>query len=298
MEQKTRIKGILLTLFGGALWGFSGTCGQYLLQVKGLTSSWLVPYRLMIAGIILLAICFMKDRKQVLQVWKNKRDAMDTLVFAMFGMSMCQYCYFTAIAYSNAGTATVLQYIGPVLIMIYISLRKQKLPTKVEMAAVILAIGGTFLLATHGQIHSLVIEKDGLIWGLLSAVSVLIYTVQPGRLLDKFGSMVITGWGMFLAGIMLMILFRPWTIPVTLDLQVIGGMAIVIVIGTVIAFSCYMEGIRCIGPKQGSLFSAVEPVSATMFTVVFMGMSFGGMDLAGFGCIILAVCLLAVGGDF
>lgn len=297
MEQKTRIKGILLTLFGGALWGFSGTCGQYLLQVKGLTSSWLVPYRLIIAGIILLAICVMKDRKQVLQVWKNKRDTMDTVIFAMFGMSMCQYCYFTAIAYSNAGTATVLQYIGPVLIMIYISLSKQKLPTKAEMAAVILAIGGTFLLATHGQIHSLVISKDGLIWGLLSAVSVLIYTVQPGRLLDKFGSMVITGWGMFLAGIMLMILFRPWTIPVNLDLQVIGGMAIVIVLGTVIAFSCYMEGIRCIGPKQGSLFSAVEPVSATIFTVVFMGMSFGGMDLAGFGCIIVAVYLLAIGGE-
>lgn len=147
MEQKTRIKGILLTLFGGALWGFSGTCGQYLLQVKGLTSSWLVPYRLMIAGIILLAICVMKDRKQVLQVWKNKRDAMETVVFAMFGMSMCQYCYFTAIAYSNAGTATVLQYIGPVLIMIYISLRKQKLPTKVEMVAVILAIGGNFSIS-------------------------------------------------------------------------------------------------------------------------------------------------------
>ena len=95
-----------------------------------------------------------------------------------------------------------------------------------------------------------------------------------------------------------MILFRPWTIPVTLDLQVIGGMAIVIVIGTVIAFSCYMEGIRCIGPKQGSLFSAVEPVSATILTVVFMGMSFGAMDLAGFGCIIVAVYLLAVGGGF
>ena len=94
-----------------------------------------------------------------------------------------------------------------------------------------------------------------------------------------------------------MILFRPWTIPVNLDLQVIGGMAIVIVLGTVIAFSCYMEGIRCIGPKQGSLFSAVEPVSATIFTVVFMGMSFGGMDLAGFGCIIVAVYLLAIGGE-
>lgn len=295
MEQKTRLRGILLTLIGGALWGFSGTCGQYLLQVKGLTSSWLVPYRLAIAGVILLTICYVKDRKQVMQVWKEKKDAVEVIVFAMFGMSMCQYCYFTAIGYSNAGTATVLQYIGPVLIMIYISFRKRKLPTKSELAAVILAVLGTFLLATHGNINTLVISKEGLTWGLLSAVALLIYTVQPGRLLEKFGSMVITGWGMLLAGLMLMVLFRPWTIPVTMDVQVIGGMAIVIMIGTVVAFSCYMEGIRCIGPKQGSLFSSIEPVSATIFTVIFMKMSFGVMDLAGFLCILLAVYLLAVG---
>lgn len=295
MEQKTRLRGILLTLIGGALWGFSGTCGQYLLQVKGLTSSWLVPYRLAIAGVILLTICYVKDRKQVMQVWKEKKDAVEVIVFAMFGMSMCQYCYFTAIGYSNAGTATVLQYIGPVLIMIYISFRKRKLPTKSELAAVILAVLGTFLLATHGNINTLVISKEGLTWGLLSAVALLIYTVQPGRLLEKFGSMVITGWGMLLAGFMLMVLFRPWTIPVTMDVQVIGGMAIVIMIGTVVAFSCYMEGIRCIGPKQGSLFSSIEPVSATIFTVIFMKMSFGVMDFAGFLCILLAVYLLAVG---
>ena len=106
--------------------------------------------------------------------------------------------------------------------------------------------------------------------------------------------MVITGWGMFLAGIMLLILFRPFTIPVQLDYQIIGGMAIVILFGTIVAFSCYMEGIRCIGPKQGSLFASVEPVSATIFTVLIMKMSFGWLDIVGFGCIIFAVCLLAI----
>ena len=103
---------------------------------------------------------------------------------------------------------------------------------------------------------------------------------------------------MLLAGIMLMLLFSPWTIAVILDALIIGGMAIVIIVGTVIAFSCYMEGIRYIGPKQGDLFSSVEPVSSTIFKVILMKTSFGVIDLAGFACILLAVYLLAAGrGD-
>lgn len=50
MEKKLALRGMLLTLFGGTLWGFSGTCGQFLLQTKGLTSDWLVPIRLFFCG--------------------------------------------------------------------------------------------------------------------------------------------------------------------------------------------------------------------------------------------------------
>lgn len=58
-------RGCILTLFGGSLWGLSGTCGQYLFQVKGLTSDWLVPIRLLTAGLLLLFICYLKEGKQI-----------------------------------------------------------------------------------------------------------------------------------------------------------------------------------------------------------------------------------------
>ena len=38
MKNNKALRGALLTLLGGMLWGFSGTCGQDLLQTKGLTS--------------------------------------------------------------------------------------------------------------------------------------------------------------------------------------------------------------------------------------------------------------------
>lgn len=294
MKSKRQARGCLLTITGGSLWGFSGTCGQYLLQEKGLTSDWLVPYRLLLAGMILLAVCYTQNGKRIFHVWKTPRDAAEILIFGIVGMSMCQYTYFTAIACSNAGTATVLQYLGPVLIVTYVSVRSLRLPSLQETAAVLLAVAGTFLLATHGNLHTLVISKEALVWGLLSAVALAVYTTQPGRLLDKWGSMPTTAWGMLIGGVLLSAVFRPWSMAVSVDLVTVGGMAIIILLGTIVAFTCYMEGVRLVGPQKGSLFAAVEPVSATVFSVLLMGEAFAPVDLLGFLLIISTIFLLAL----
>lgn len=292
MNTKDSMRGAVLTIIGGTLWGFSGTCGQFLMQTKGLTSNWLVPIRLLTAGLLLLLICYLKEGKKIFNIWK--KDALGILIFGSVGMSMCQYTYFTAIGASNAGTATVLQYIGPVLILIYISLRNMQLPRWNELVAIGLAVLGTFLLATHGDPRSMVLSEQALFWGLLSAVALAVYTVQPGKMLKEYGSAVVTAWGMLIGGILLCTIFRPWSIAVTVDTTVLMGMAVVVIVGTVIAFACYMEGIRLVGPKKGSLYASVEPVSATVFSVLWMHVSFGMMDFLGFLCIISTIYLLAV----
>lgn len=292
MNTKDSVRGAVLTIIGGTLWGFSGTCGQFLMQTKGLTSNWLVPIRLLTAGLLLLLICYLKEGKKIFNIWK--KDALGILIFGSVGMSMCQYTYFTAIGASNAGTATVLQYIGPVLILIYISLRNMQLPRWNELVAIGLAVLGTFLLATHGDPKSMVLSEQALFWGLLSAVALAVYTVQPGKMLKEYGSAVVTAWGMLIGGILLCTIFRPWSIAVTVDTTVLMGMAVVVIVGTVIAFACYMEGIRLVGPKKGSLYASVEPVSATVFSVLWMHVSFGMMDFLGFLCIISTIYLLAV----
>lgn len=298
MTEKQHLKrGSILTISGGILWGISGTCGQYLLQVKGLDSDWLVPVRLLCAGILLLFLCYIKQGKQIFATWKSKKDGADLLIFGMVGMSMCQYTYFTAIGYSNAGTATVLQYIGPVLIMLYVSARAGKIPGRYELLAAVLAMAGTFLLATHGKPGNLVISDKALFWGLCSAAALAVYTTQPGRLLKKYGSMVIAGWGMLIGGILLSLIFRPWEKHLFLDTQAVLGMIFIILFGTVTAFVFYLEGVNRVGPKKGSLLASVEPVSATIFSVLFMGISFGMLDLLGFACIISTIFLLTSGKE-
>lgn len=292
MKEKNFARGAFLTIMGGIFWGFSGTCGQFLLQRKSLTSDWLVPIRLFSAGTILLLICFLRQRKEIFSVWKE--DKWPILIFGIFGMSMCQYTYFSAIAASNAGTATVLQYTGPVLILIYLSFRRKKLPTWIEILAIVMALLGTFFLATHGNPGSMVLSKEAFFWGIFSAVTLAIYTIQPGNLMEKYGSSLVTAWGMMIGGVVLCLLFRPWAIPTVVDEEVMAGMAAVVFLGTVVSFSCYMEGVHLIGPKKGSLYASIEPVAATIFSAFWLKVSFVAMDLLGFLCILSTIFLLSM----
>lgn len=293
-ENKTNSlwKGACFTILGGILWGFSGTCGQFLMQDKGLTSNWIVPWRLLFAGCFLLLICIVRMGKGIFEIWKQ--DAGSIIVFGILGMSMCQYTYFTAISASNAGTATVLQYLGPVMIMVLFSVRDRRLPKPLELIALLLAVLGTFLLATHGNPRSMVLSKEALFWGLLAAAALVIYTVQPAKMLEKYGAQLVSAWGMLIGGVMLMGIFRPWSIPVKVDVQVISGMAAIILFGTVTSFSLYLEGVRLVGAQKGSLFASVEPVAATIFSVIWMKVAFGAVDILGFACIISTIFLLAV----
>lgn len=85
---------------------------QFLFQFKEVNSDWLVPIRLTGAGLLILIVLWIKERKKIFEVWKNPAGRRDILIFSLFGMMLCQYAYFTTIQYSNAGTATVLQYTG------------------------------------------------------------------------------------------------------------------------------------------------------------------------------------------
>ena len=74
----------------------------------------------------------------------------------------CQYSYMTAIYYSNSSTAAILQYLNPIFIMFYTCLVCKRLPYKKELLCVALAFEGTFIHATHGNIHEMVLSFEGL----------------------------------------------------------------------------------------------------------------------------------------
>lgn len=288
-----RAIGFAMAFVGGCLWGFSGACGQYLFENKGLTSDWLVPWRLLISGLLMVSWTIARQGRASFTIWRQPRHAKLLVMFGVLGVTGCQYTYFMAIEHSNVGTATVLQYLGPALIMLYLCARARRWPKATEIIVITLDLIGIFLLATHGSIHTMALSKEALFWGLLGAVFVAVYTISPIELLARYDSIQVVGWGMLLGGVLLQIWKRPWTMQVTIDAEVIVFTALVILVGSIAAFTLYIEGVHRIGPAKGSLISSVEPVSAALFAVFWLGVELTGFDLAGFACIIATLAILS-----
>lgn len=292
-QQSETTRGILGTLFSGICWGFSGACGQYLFTNYHMPSGLLTCIRMLLAGAILLIYCFLRKPKQMIAIWKNRKDALHLIAFSLLGLLFCQYTYLTTISHSNAGTATVLQYIGPVIILAADCVIKRRKPRALELIAILLAIAGTFLLATHGNPRTMVLSREALIWGLLSAVSLCLYTTLSCGISNRYGSDVIMSYGLLIGGIVLALLPGTFSQPVHLGMDGYLAMAGIITIGTIFAYVIYIYGVSVIGPVKGSLISSIEPVSATLFAVLWLGSSFVAMDFLGFACILSTIFLLA-----
>ena len=291
--KKNDNTGMLSTFVGGTLWGINGVMGNYLFLNKNVTTPWLIPYRLILAGFLLLSYLYYKKGSKIFDVLKNPKDLFQIVLFGFIGMLGTQYTYFSAIQFSNAAIATVLTYFGPTLVLIYMCLREKRKPLKYEIVSICLSSFGVFLLATHGDITSLQISFKALVWGILSALSVVFYTVQPESLLKKYGASIVVAWGMMIGGIFIAFVTKPWNINVTFDFVTFLVLMLIIVFGTIIAFILYLTGVNIIGPTKASIIACIEPVAATICAILFLGVTFDFLDVIGFLCIISTIFIVA-----
>ena len=291
--KKNDNTGMLSTFVGGTLWGINGVMGNYLFLNKNVTTPWLIPYRLILAGFLLLGYLYYKKGSKIFDILKNPKDLVQIVLFGFIGMLGTQYTYFSAIQFSNAAIATVLTYFGPTLVLIYMCLREKRKPLKYEIVSICLSSFGVFLLATHGDITSLQISFKALVWGILSALSVVFYTVQPESLLKKYGASIVVAWGMMIGGIFIAFVTKPWNISVTFDFVTFLVLMLIIVFGTIIAFILYLTGVNIIGPTKASIIACIEPVAATICAILFLGVTFDFLDVIGFICIISTIFIVA-----
>lgn len=292
MKASRQIKGSLFAISGGCCWGMSGCVGQYLFTVQNMDSKWLVPIRLFLAGLIIFAYYLVKNPKQLIEPWKQKRTAIELLIYGILGVGLCQLTYFWTIQFSSAGTATIIQNVSPVMILMVVCIAKRRRPRIFEVVSLLLALIGVFLITTHGSLTQLVISPYALIIGIISAACVVVYTLTPRTLQRIYPTSLMQGWAFFMSGIVFAFILKPWDIDYTPNVLGILGILFVVIVGNIMAFTTYMTGVKYIGAQRSSLFGFAEPVVAAIISTAFLGSTFTIWDAFGFGCIFVMMFLL------
>lgn len=285
-----------MVLIAGTLWGLSGTVAQKLFTEYGYTPGSLVTIRLLFAGMIMLAIGAMRGKGgEIIGAWRRPQDRVQLVMFGIFGMLGVQYTYFASIGEGNAATATLLQYLAPLLITVFLAVRLMKWPGPRESTAVFLALFGTMLLVTAGHFDQLSVPGIAVFWGLMSAVALAFYTLYPSGLLSRLGSEAVVGWGMIVGGIGLIPIYPPWdTSGQVWNLEAVLFILFVVLFGTLLAFFLYLDSMRYITPTESALLACIEPLVAVVASVIWLDIPFGVYEAIGGLCIIATVVILSL----
>ena len=291
MAKQNYLRGCICSAVGAIIWGITGTVGQYLLTHYNMDAYWITNIRMFFGGLMLLLLA-LPHRNAMAGMLINKNDIFHLLGYAITGLLMSQLAFYICISYSNSGTAAILCSLSVVMMAGISCVGGRRMPSLREALSIALAVIGVFLLATNGDITSMVLSPIGLFWGLVSAVGVVFYSYMSQKLVWKWGSVPVNAVGMFLGGICITLYVHPWlTIP---DLDVTGCilLAALVLLGTDLTYILFLRGVGDIGPIKATLFGTLEPVSAAFFSSLCLGTVFEIPELAGFVCILLTVFLV------
>ncbi len=299
-SHKSFYGGVLCTLLGGSLWGFSGTSVQFLTTTGGAEPAFVTMLRTFLGGVIVVGYLCIANRRVLTRMFADSKALIALAAFAA-ALYANQFCYAETVQITNAGTATVLQMLGTVFVMAYMCMRISRLPRIREACGLIIALVATFLIATHGNVGSLHIPIEGLVWGVLTGLSTAAYILIPKQLglFDRFGAVPVVGVGMLMGSLIGIPVYAACGGSAASFLATAGSFTLgdwmifsvgLVLCGTIGGYGFYLHGVSIVGPVKGSLLGAIEPVSATVLAALWLGTTFTLPDIVG----MLLMCVMVV----
>lgn len=284
---------LVATLVGSALWGVSGTAAQALFVRFQFPVFGLTTLRMLVGALLIFAAAPHLRRPRFTPAF---------LGLTFFGLAGSQVAYLEAIQYSNAVTATLLQFLFLPMVAAYEVLHGSIRWSARWTATLALAGGGTFLLIAqvNGGSLGVLVTPAGILFGLLAAVSGAFYSILGARFVRESGPWAVTSWGFLLGGLATVPLgaysLIGYTFPAGLfprvELAVLA--AVVIVCGTALAYGLYLIGLRGLPPTEVGVVAAFEPIAAAVATYLLLGLVLTGLQYLGGAAIVVAVALLGV----
>lgn len=294
ISKKQKIIGIFLAVLGGCIWALSGVVGQLFFEEYHGQATWITTSRLLIASVFLLGISWLRDRDSFFKIWKDKFARKVLLFYAIFGILLVQLTFYLTIENSNASTATILQFTGPLFILAYsiIILRERVKPVTIFLS--LLTILGVWMLVTNGDVHRLNVSLFALFTGILSALAVAIYIISPIKILEQYGGLNVSGWGMLVAGFFMNLLHPIWRVDFVVTPTSILIVLFVGIFGTAIAFLLSLLAVKRVSPLITTLAGATEPILSTLLSIVLFGLQLHFIEIIGIFLIIASVILISL----
>ncbi len=282
-----RPTGLAFALASALAFGGSGVFARPLLDA-GMDSLQVTWLRVAGAALLLLPLAALHWRVVL-------RRPMLLLAYGVFPMAGVQALYFSAVARIPVGIALLIEFLGPILVLLWVRVVRRTQVSPAAVIGVILAVTGLGLLLEVWA--GVGLDPLGLALALGAAAAQCAFFLLSDAVGEESHPLAVIAFGSIVATIVLGLLARPWALPwgqlsKTFDLGglILPGWALALWLGLVCTALAYFTGVaavRRLSPQIAGAVAYLEVVTTIVLAWVLLGEALSFWQLLGAGVIVV-----------
>jgi len=289
LKSIKEMQGYVLITVASILWGTLGILAKLSFE-HGILPETLISLRLAIsfATLSVVLALFGKNSFKI-----KKTDALLFLIFGVFATALQRISYFYAVDLTTATVAAILFYTYPVFVTISASFFLKEKITSRELLAIILTFSGVAFVVRVYDASSLKVNLVGIIFGLLSSLLFTLYFMITKKLRNRYASWTLTLYGDGIGLLTLTpVIFLSIPQIMNFSLQLWLLIFTIAWIPSLLAYLLYSYALKHVKASKGSILSIIEPLSAALFSTIFIGESLEKLQIVGIALALIGVVLL------
>jgi drug/metabolite transporter (DMT)-like permease len=278
-------RGYLLAATGAALFSLNGIWARYLLD-DGVDAARLSQLRSAGAWLILLVVLGL-TRPDLLRV--DRRMLPGLALLGVVGLAAVHATFFLAIDRLEIGPALTIQYLAPLLLLVWLRTVHGRRIAPSLWGAVALSLVGCFLVVRAYDAGEL--DTVGLIAAFASTITFAIYMVGSERAGHRLEPVTTLFWVFGFATVFWAVATPWWSFP----WEGVGSAdnlafaVALIVAGTLAPFICIVASLRHIPAPRAAVVATLEPALAAVFAWIVLGEELEAVQIAGGAVVLTAV---------
>jgi len=291
--------GVLAAAGAAVLFGINATVSKVALA-SGLSSLDLVQLRSMGSAAVLMVFLLL-TRPATLRV--RPRELGFLVLVGIIGIGLVQWFYFVAISRLPVGIALLLEYLAPVLVVLWVRFVRRDAVRSRMWAALTLAVLGLVIVARVWE--GLTLDGLGLLAGVGAAAALATYYLSSERGMATRDPLSLAAWVFTAAALFWSVIRPPWTF----QWSILGNaiplpgpfdgtsaplwvlVVWIIVLGTVVPYSFVLVALAALGSARTGLLGMAEPVMAGLVAWLVLGELLTGIQLFGAALIFSGIVL-------
>ena len=287
---RDRLLGALAVAAAASVWGTLGLFAK-ILYAQGVSFEALVAVRAFVGWLAVIGFLLAKQGARSLRV--ERRDLALLLPLGLVGIGTFYLLYFYTVRESTIGTAAILLYSAPAFVVILAWLFLREPLNAAKAFALLLTIGGIFLVAGAYDPANLEVSAKVLITGLLSGLTYGLYAIFGRPLAGHLSPAVILSYALAFGSALLIIAALPTLDTLAgLPARSYALLLMLAVVHTTLAFALYTFGIRHLGAGRAAIVATIEPVVAGILGVTLLSEELTALKVLG-ALLVLAGAALA-----